>query len=577
MEKKDILSLSYIELKKLLDNYTIHDAAERASTFQILFKKRKEENINLSKEEINELNSEDRICRINFNSNEKNRINYLGNPLSQGPFTQESIEYYKNRVKSCQSAEWNAKYCEVVWELNKRNKDFAILAIKYLLEIANSNIHPFKYFWRALFIVTKIKSEELSKTVTSKMLKYVDVLKVKKRYNIINQIVKTFTKNKYIYNKIDFYNLENYLEEGILYNEKKDVIRCQEFIDTINSLPHIKTDISRVKNNKARKASFIEQEAEEGIKNRGFILNGYTKAMYILIDAMKLYMESGNSPEKVNELKNKIREYTIIAINNEWIERQYTIEMPSKGFNRLLLSFKDKSLENILKVICDTKCYIPSFYEIQTNIESQITNHPIFNIDYFIDDLKVSQAKTKEECIVNESINITKKHIISYNLSFVNRLFNNYLDNFIEKDTNSFMKYLESSSNISQDRIPIIQNAIESYVQKNFISGINVLIFQLEGILRELDFQIQGKTFSYRNTKMLEYTFGGILTNLKQSSDININTIKFLEITLIETRGLNYRNKIGHGLTKYDEFNINLNQFLIFILIILSNLNLNKK
>lgn len=112
---------------------------------------------------------------------------------------------------------------------------------------------------------------------------------------------------------------------------------------------------------------------------------------------------------------------------------------------------------------------------------------------------------------------------------------------------------------------------------KEYVAAIHILVFQIEGVLRDLLGKLGLPTFSYRNNEMRERMLSDILESLSQIEGIDKDFLKFIEIFLSDIRGDNYRNEIAHGLLSLEDFTKENAQLLLLILIQLASYSIDKK
>lgn len=145
------------------------------------------------------------------------------------------------------------------------------------------------------------------------------------------------------------------------------------------------------------------------------------------------------------------------------------------------------------------------------------------------------------------------------------------------KYIDSLTQYLSSSGIIDDKRIEIIKHGLRAYEKKEYVAAIHILVFQIEGVLRDLLGKLGLSTFSYKNNEMRERMLSDILATLSQIEGIDKDFLKFIEIFLCDIRGDNYRNDIAHGLLSLEAFTKENAQLLLLILIQLASYNIVKK
>ena len=159
-----------------------------------------------------------------------------------------------------------------------------------------------------------------------------------------------------------------------------------------------------------------------------------------------------------------------------------------------------------------------------------------------------------------------------HNLGLLNALFA-----LLEKEhpayVESFAQYLSSSRIIGDERIEIIKHGLRAFKGKEYLASIHILVFQIEGVLRDLLGKLDLPTFSYRNNEMRERMLSDILLTLSQIEGMDKDFLKFTEIYLCDIKGDNYRNDIAHGLLTVESFTKENAQLLLLILIKLGSMS----
>jgi len=138
-------------------------------------------------------------------------------------------------------------------------------------------------------------------------------------------------------------------------------------------------------------------------------------------------------------------------------------------------------------------------------------------------------------------------------------------------------QYLSSSGIINNERIEIIKYGLRAYKDKEYVASIHILVFQIEGILRDLLGKMGLPTFSYRSNEMRERMLSDILVTVSQIEGMDKDFLKFIEIYLCDIRGDNYRNDIAHGLLPVGAFTKENAQLLFLILIKLASYSIVEK
>ncbi len=140
---------------------------------------------------------------------------------------------------------------------------------------------------------------------------------------------------------------------------------------------------------------------------------------------------------------------------------------------------------------------------------------------------------------------------MSQNMSISNLFLQEVLIGFKEKfrpTAEDLIKYLYRSPVFEEDKKAIIEKGIKFYLENDFISGIHLLIPQIEDAFRNLIEKAGGAIYKPgRNGGMNLKIFDEILREPIVSSVFDENVSFYLRILFTDPRGWNLRNLVCHG------------------------------
>jgi len=211
--------------------------------------------------------------------------------------------------------------------------------------------------------------------------------------------------------------------------------------------------------------------------------------------------------------------------------------------------------------------YYENIVQEATSDYKKSISKQIFSISIIEDEIRLNQFFTEEEKI---KFIIGRKSQQNYNL--INKLILNRLFDKLEKKHPTYItslnQFLSFSEIINNDRLDIIAYGFQAFQNKQFISAIHILVFQIEGILRDLLEKIGLMQFSYFGDKMRRKMPSNFFSELYQIEGFDKNLLNFIDIFLFNIDcGENYRNKLAHGLLNIGDFTKEKTQLLILILI----------
>lgn len=123
-------------------------------------------------------------------------------------------------------------------------------------------------------------------------------------------------------------------------------------------------------------------------------------------------------------------------------------------------------------------------------------------------------------------------------------------------NSEDIIDYIKYAKYIYEEQFGIIELAIKKYFEKDYISFVHLITPQIEAILRnilELNGELIYKYDSQKDGFNL-ITLGSILSNEHIKNTLDDNFIWYLKMFLVDSRALNLRNRICHGLCYFKEF-----------------------
>lgn len=134
---------------------------------------------------------------------------------------------------------------------------------------------------------------------------------------------------------------------------------------------------------------------------------------------------------------------------------------------------------------------------------------------------------------------------------------------------NDFIEYFKKSPFFTNDNIKIIEKGLESYYKNDYLSAINILITQIDAIARnivEMNGGIAIKPGKHGGYQIK--SLGGLLRDDIFKELFSEEVQFYLLVLLTDQRGWNLRNNISHGILSYDDFNLDIANRLLNVLLI---------
>lgn len=500
-------------------------------------------------------------------------------------FPKEAIEYYKNRANVTNNPILKARYSDVIWEFD-RDVDYARLAVSAYLDccpiyFTNEWDHELAdSLGRAIAIASMIKDQSLIDKSLKKHYEFIKQLVEKRRLRYLLEIIESILNwEKKIGEQIDYEYLISIIEAAItdyVLNIPDSFHLQRSFLELLIKIWQIRKNEDERQKIKIRIAESFIEEAEWKKVNYP---NGNMVAASFYEKALQAYMDLGNFPEKVQELKVKIQEANEAALKTEYETISAELRLPREVTDEYLRMYEGRETIEIFKIMSLDVNLITSYEEAKQEAIEQAKQFVFQHIaplslmkgNICVKHISEEGEKLEYDTILNfqMSYRITASMLLSEIFTLLEKEHPKYID--------SLTQYLSSSGIINDKRIEIIQHGLRAYEKKEYVAAIHILVFQIEGVLRDLLGKLGLSTFSYRNNEKRKRVLSDILATLSQIEGIDKDFLKFIEIFLSDIRGDNYRNEIAHGLLSLEAFTKENAQLLLLILIHLASYSIDKK
>lgn len=501
-----------------------------------------------------------------------NRFPSLKNEAIKASCTKENIDYIKEKIQNTSNNILKAKFSDIIVEINKGEIDYAKIAIDSYTELGKVYLqnNTFDYEFsdvisRALSLALLYKDKERISIAYKQHLDSLKILLEEKRYVSFKKVLQSIiTREKSL--KPDFESFEIMIEEAIKNDKGKSQTAYrlnQSLLELLITLPPNKKNKVKFQTIKKRIAKSIEEEGDFVGKTRSKMVAGiiYQKALHI-------HTSISSSKNIVETLMKKIRATNKEAVEKEYKKVPFTFSAPQNIIKKEFKKYAPLDTINIIKKLSLDYTIIPNYTKtleaLNTNFRS-----PIFVQKSMKNGLNIKSSLTHEEKLNAEIIKL-----IGIQTDFLSQTILNDIFELLKSKNSDWAVVLEyflkSSGVVANERINLIIHGLYLYAKNDFISSMHILVFQIEGILRDILHNSRGATFQYKNSESREHTLGAIIRKLEESQILNINLLKHIEIFLCEIQGKNIRNDIAHGNSNFNHFTKNNVQVLIQMLLMLS-------
>ena len=593
MKKPELEKLNPEQLINLSETNTSEFRWDRSNIYKVLFEKYEKSG---EEEKREDMRKEILIFDLFTHKSPKKRFDSMMSgttdkgeewkyPDLKKHFPKDTIEYYKNKEKIANNPILKARYGDVIWELDK-DVSYARLAIRAYLDCCPIY---FTNEWdreladsvdRAITIASMINDQRFIDESLKRHYELIKQLVEKRRFRYLLEIINSIlSRERRIGDQIDYEYLISVIESAIAdYTQNvTDSFHLQRsFTELLVKIWQIKKTQDEYQKVKVRIAeSFIKEAEWKKINYSG----GNMVAAVFYEKALQAYMDLGNFPEKIKELKTKIKEANEAALKTEYKTISTGVKISREKIDEYLKMYKREKTIEIFKIMCSDKYLIPSYKVAkQQAIEQskQFVFQHIFPISLIKGNICVKHISGEDEKL---EYNTIQNFQMSYKM--IGHILLNDIFDLLEKEhpeyLESLVQHLSSSGIINDKRIKIIKHGLRAFKDKEYVASIHILVFQIEGILRDMLAKLSLPTFSYRSNEMRERVLSDILTTLSPVEGMEKDFLKFIEIYLCDIRGDNYRNDIAHALLPLELFTKENAQLLILILIKLASYSIVKK
>ncbi len=517
-------------------------------------------------------------------SNINNSYIYTENYINQIKNDRKGIiEYCKKRIEKDINPILKSGYCIfiIIFEKKITNKatDYKIYSdyIKSVHDIIANNYYKSESV-NALFLKLLIALKlSISRNIKGNF-----------RENIIDDIIlltqKNIKENRFFWydaydsilynNKIDLSDTEkyNFIEEYDkniqLYIENN--INCDQLLNLYNSVLNI-TKFYKIKDFIDKAKAVVNNYyafVKKCIESKDFMFKNYWLNIVMEISdcfqfneiSNNIKLDIQNMPNNINDLKVNHDEF------NLFIDEICNIQ---KNFKRDIERMRKDIQTNLSNDIRIRLEWISNF-EIVNILEAKefalkLVNSPLEALiskkDIFDKKLrKIASCKIPNPSPQGYSDNdlaelrdsLFKELYKWHNITYIEAV-KEIIESLNSKD---IIDYIKNAKYIYKEQFGLIELAIQKYYEKDYISFIHLITPQIEAILRnilELNGELIYKYDSQKDGFNL-ITLGSILSNEHIKNTLDDNFIWYLKMFLGDSRALNLRNKVCHGLCDFNEF-----------------------
>jgi hypothetical protein len=486
--------------------------------------------------------------------------------MSIQEITPEIISYWEDRAKESNHPIFKTRYSNLVWDFSERIKaenphySIAQIFIDSAIKIAEKDLHKYptdiiKKLERALSLSLSINDKERIKKLVDTIISYEERISEDDKTDLWGFSYELLVKNKKVQlikkneEKI-IRKLEEIFEKFLKENNHWKVKNTATFLIDYY---YRNRNLSKTKNILLKLGSMIQKQADQASP---LVASAWLEELSHIYLQYGLRVEADKTLIKIKELSKK----NMIELKEKEVSIGISKEEIEKFINRLIKEDTKTALINI------AINYIPRKDIIIKQLKDQSKKTPILylTIRKILDNEGriISAIGSLEEDIDGHIVfQISKNMQIS---SFLLRKTISALMKKFNLDAEGIVDYLYESSIFDERRKKFFIEGIENYLNNEFIITLNILIPQIEALIRKLAEKVGIPVLKISRYGGFHYkTLDDLLRDKDVINVLTEDICLYLRTLLTDQRGLNLRNNICHGISQIEDFN-QINADLVF-------------
>ncbi len=500
-------------------------------------------------------------------------------------FNNDTLEYYKRRVGETTNPVLKARYADLLWERKAGYAYGRVAALAYLDAVPHFYEHNMILEFgdaleRALVLATKFGDKVLVKDATDAHQNFIKRIMVDKRFRpmleVADSLLAQAPKNK----GIDLMPLANALEASIkdyAENDQDNYIARHAFLERLSKVRAQQKDALSSTAAKVRQAeAFVEEAESKGGAKGGLV------AAHFYEEALRVYMSLGGHDERVTALKVLIQQAND-AGKAEFTTISRPVNIPMAANNdRLAKLYQGHSATEIFQIMAVDPKFIPSWDDalaFASKMKDEFVLQFLMSMQVMRSgNIVVKTLTTDAEKIEYRAIDYFQQNYHLSAGSYLQSVFD-----MLRAEHSSYLDeltvFLATAEVIKAERLAILRHGLRAYEQREYVAAIHIIVFQIEGILRDMLGLAGLPTWTYKRgtDEMRARTLDDILDTLTQIKGFDQNFLKFINLLLNNLMADNIRNDIGHALMPIEAFSQQYAELLLLILIKLVPYGITKK
>jgi hypothetical protein len=509
---------------------------------------------------------------------------------SQSPIvkTGEQIAYYEQRLEETENVFLRARYAELLFEHGgkhgtKNKYEISKILLPSLFETAEKHLEKDNFY---LFVSDLARAVEVSLKMGNK--EWIEIILKK-----IESTLYMFDRNKdyrwtlelsKLLRNILSSKLSNLVDENIvllciqlLNNARKSYWDNKEYDDHRKFCEEI-IHWKKFKRISKEEVQQLQMEIghsfeEEAMHQQGREQKSSMVKAHFYEQAMKHYANIGRT-DKVEEMKILIRKaYKEWEESDELSVISTEVSIPTHEIENMMQPYLEVDVAESIDMIVRSIYFIPDINNVEKLTKNLMATYPLYHLvtrGLIDDEKKVAEAKNDEE---------------SYQLAFSQYYMLNVqliLNMFMVPLFDKLMNERGMTSELIVDKIfawplmskknkPFVELGIKKFFDEDYVSSIHILVPQFESTLRRM-FAVAGyaTTSIKKSTAQHEETFNEFLNRDDIKEALGERIHKLIQMVMVDQMGINLRNKVAHGLIRFEQCTRALNLLVIYLFLLLT-------
>ena len=405
-------------------------------------------------------------------------------------FPSTRLAYYKRQLSITNNPRRLARYGEVLWQLD-RDADAARIAVKAYLESID-------FFYEAewdheisdaleqgIRISLELNDAVLLRKCVEAADVWIDKLLAHDRPRWILEIGRAVIG---VYRQgsgnFDFKKLERVLGElALVYEEEHSFLLEKGFLETICDLKAAESDSDGLRTARVRIAEAFVREGD--YKKENSPKGGLVSAKFYE-DAIRAYERAGDCEEEIQRVAATVQKSNRAAAE-EMTPISTSIEIKKAELDEFAAPYDGKSPLDILHLLCVDSRLLGSLEEARELaveqakefVVSQLFGTSIIRHGVTVRHVVEPEGKLEHQAITNFQMGYLLTASVWLRQIFIR------LDLATEASRDALKKHLAATGVVGKDRQELILRGVDRYRDNDSVSAIHILVFQVEGLLRD--------------------------------------------------------------------------------------------